>query len=214
MSLKTFAATLVLALSATAAQLPELRIEPVAGATVFYLKNVSTQPLTAYIVELVGYPGSAFTLLQDVSSEPIPAGVEKRLQVTDMTAGAAPEYVKVQGAIYADGSSAGVPQKVTQIVEYRRSMLGTTRELLGRLEKAKTAGTAKAAVVADLKQWAGTMQPPARHDRLYAPAAVNQSASRRLIESTATKIDTSSLDEALSGLHASESALASAKPAL
>jgi hypothetical protein len=214
MSYKTFAATLVLALSATAAQLPELRIEATVGASFFYIKNVSPQPLTAYLVELVGYPGSSFTLLQDeITGEPIPPGVEKRIRVTDMTAGAAPEYVKVQAALYADGTSGGTPEKVTQLVEHRRLILQTTRELIGRLEKAQSAGTPKTTVIADLKQWTGAMQPASRRER-SSPTGINQAAARRLIEDTAAQLDAKSLDEALTGLHTSERSLASSKPAL
>ena len=214
MTLKTFAATLVLTLSATGAQLPELRIEATVGASIFHIKNVAPQPLTAYLVELVGYPGSAFTLVQDeITSEPVPAGGEKNLKVTDMTVGAAPEYVKVQAALYADGSSGGTPEKVAQLVEHRRFILQTTRELIGRLEKAQSAGTPKATLIADLKQWSGAMQPPTRRER-SSPAGINQAAGRRLIEDTAARLDASSLDEVLTGLHAAERSLASSKPAV
>ena len=214
MSLKTFAVTLVLALSATAAELPGLRIEATVGASIFHIKNVSPQPLTAYLVELVGYPGSSFTLVQDeITAEPIPAGGEKNVRVTDMTVGAAPEYVKVQAALYADGSSGGSPEKVAQLVDHRRLILQTIRELIGRLEKARSAGTPKATVMADLKQWSGTMQPPTRRERT-SPAGINQAAARRLIEDTAALLDAKSPDEVLTSLHASERSLASSRPAL
>jgi hypothetical protein len=215
MSLKTFAAALVLALSASAAELPELRIEATVGASFFHIKNVSAQHLTAYLIELVGYPGSAFALLQDdVTGEAIAPGLERNVRVTDMTVGAAPEYVKVQAALYADGTSAGTPEKVAQLVEHRRAILKTTRELIGRLEKAQPAGTPKATAIADLKQWTGTMQPPASRRERSSPAGVNQAAARRLIEATATELDAKSLDEVLAGLRASERSLASSKPAL
>ena len=214
MSLRTFAATLVLTLSATGAQLPELRIEATVGASIFHIKNVAPLPLSAYLVELVGYPGSSFTLVQDeITSEPIPGGGEKSLKVTDMTVGAAPEYVKVQAALYADGSSGGAPEKVAQLVEHRRLILQTTRELIGRLEKAGSAGTPKATLLADLKQWSGAMQPPTRRER-SSPAGINQAAARRLIEDTAALLDAKSPDEVLTSLRASERSLASSKPAL
>ena len=214
MSLKTFAA-LGLALAATAAELPELRVEPVAGASVFYIKNISSQPVTAYLVELDGYPGSAFALLQDlITGEPLAAGVEKRIQVTDMTAGAAPEYVKVEAALFADGTSSGKPEKITELVEHRRFILQTTRDLIGRLEKAKSSGTPKATVVADLKKWSETMRPPTSHSARYAPAGVNRASARMLITDTAAKLEAGSLDNVLATLHASEQSLASSKPAL
>ncbi len=214
MSLKTFAA-LALALSATAAELPQLRVEPVAGASVFYIKNVSSQPLTAYLVELDGYPGSAFALLDDwITSEPIAPGVEKRIQVTDMTAGAAPEYVKVEAALFADGTSSGRPEKVTELVEHRRFILQTTRESISRIEKAKSSGTPKATLIADLKQWSDTMRPPASHKARYAPEGVNHASARTLIAGIAAKLNASPLDDVLASLHAAERSLASSKPAL
>src|SRR5580704_7934582 len=96
--------SIALALSAVAAEapLPGLRIEPVAGGSIFYVKNVSSQPLTAWLVELVDYPGSSYSLWRDDISEPIPPGVEKRIPVANMTVGAVPDYVKIQAAIYAD----------------------------------------------------------------------------------------------------------------
>jgi len=38
-------------------------------------------------------------------------GGEKRIQVENMTVGAVPDYVKMQAAIYADGSTAGVRRR-------------------------------------------------------------------------------------------------------
>ena len=58
-----FAAVLLLALPAIAAEvpLPELRIEPTGGGSIFYIKNNSATPLAAYLIELVGYPGSSYS---------------------------------------------------------------------------------------------------------------------------------------------------------
>src|SRR5438552_4570146 len=123
--------------SAAAAQqpLPELRVEPVAAGSVFFVRNGSAQPLTAFLIELVGYPGSSYTLWQDDLAAPIPAGGEKRIPVGNMTVGAVPDYVKLQAALYADGSSSGTAAKVTELIERRRTSLVTTRELLRRLEE-------------------------------------------------------------------------------
>src|SRR5580698_3781439 len=152
MSLKTFAPVLLLPLCAAAAQLPELRTEPIGGGTVFFVKNSSSQPLTGYLIELVDYPGSSYSLWQDeISSEPIAPGAEKRIQVANMTAGAVPDYMKIQAAIYADGSTAGVPEKVTQFLERRKAVLATTRELIARIGKGATK--------AELTQWADSLQP-------------------------------------------------------
>src|SRR5258708_16196535 len=114
-----------LALPAVAAEvsLPELRIEATTGGSIFYVKNVSSQPLTAWLIELVDYPGSSYSLWQDDVSEPIVPGVEKRIPVSNMTVGAVPDYVTIQAAIYADGATSGVPEKVTQCIERRRAVL-------------------------------------------------------------------------------------------
>ena len=62
-----FAAVVLLALPAIAADmpLPELRIEPTGGGSIFYIKNTAPVPLTAYLIELVDYPGSSYSFWQD-----------------------------------------------------------------------------------------------------------------------------------------------------
>jgi len=214
MFLKHISAACLIALTASAAQpLPELRVEPTAGGSIFYVKNGSPQPLTAFLIELVDYPGSYYALWQDEVSAPIAPGAEKRIQIANMTVGAVPDYVKMQAALYADGTSSGIPEKVTQLIERRRFTLQTARELIGRLEKAQVAGTGKASVIADLKQWSDSMQPQGRPNR-NSQAAINQAAGRSLIAETAAGMDTHSLQETLAGLRAAEHALAASKPPL
>ena len=124
-----FAAVLLVALPAIAAEipLPELRIEPTAGGSIFYIKNNSPQALNAYLIELVDYPGSSYSFWQDETvAEPIPPKAEKRIQVANMTVGAVPDYVKMQAALYAGGASAGIPEKVAQLLDRRRVTLETT----------------------------------------------------------------------------------------
>jgi hypothetical protein len=206
MSLKTLAPVLLLPLFATAAQLPELRTEPIGGGTVFFVKNTSSQPLTGYLIELVDYPGSSYSLWQDeITTEPVAPGAEKRIQVTNMTAGAVPDYMKIQAATYADGSTVGVPEKVTQFIERRKAVLATTRELIGRLEKGAT--------TSDLKQWADSLQPVGKVKPNSQPV-INQTAARSLVSETAAKLASHSVDETLASLRASEKALAASKPAL
>lgn len=202
MSVKKIATALLLPLLATAAQLPELRTEPIGGGSVFFVKNTSSVPLTAYLIELVGYPGSAYSLWQDeISTKPIAPGGEKRIQVTNMTAGAVPDYMKLTAAIFADGSTAGVPEKVAQFVERRRFVLETTRELIRRIEKGATK--------AGLTQWADSLQPVGKVKSNSQPA-INQAAARSLVSETAANLDAHSLER----LRASEKALAASKPAL
>ena len=216
MSRTTFLAGLLLALSASAAQtpLPELRIEPTTGGSIFYVRNNSPQPLTAYLIELVDYPGSSYSLWQDdVTTQPIPPGGEKRIPVTNMTVGAVPDYVKMRAALYADGSSAGIPEKVTQLVARRRTVLETTREMIGRLEKARSAGTAKDAVIADLRQWFDTLQPAGKGNG-NSPAALRQAAARSVVSEGAAQLRSGSVEDTLADLRAAERALAASKPAL
>jgi hypothetical protein len=142
MPLRPLATALLLALSATAATppLPELRTEPTTGGSIFYVRNVGSQPLTAWLIELVNYPGSSYSLWMDeIAAEPVLPGVEKRIPVSNMTVGAVPDYVKIQAALYADGTSSGIPEKVAQFIDRRRFMLETTRELIRRIEKGQTA---------------------------------------------------------------------------
>ncbi|MGA3189337.1 MAG: hypothetical protein ABSF22_19715, partial [Bryobacteraceae bacterium] len=116
---------------------------------------------------------------------------------TNMTAGAVPDYVKLTAAIFADGSTAGVPEKVTQFIDRRRAVLATTRDLISRLEKGATKE--------DLMKWADSLQPMGK-----AKLSVNQTAAKSLITETAAK----PAGEALATLRASEKALATSKPVL
>ena len=129
--------SLVLALSTVAAQppLPDLRVEAVTAGSVFYVRNTHSQPLTAFRIELVGYPGSSYWHAEDSLTDPLPPGGEKRIPVSSMTVGAVPEYVKMQAAVYADGTTSGVPAKIAQLIDFRRARLETTRELIRRLDR-------------------------------------------------------------------------------
>lgn len=213
---KTFIAVFLLALSTAVAQqpLPELRTEATAGGSIFIIRNAASQALTAYLIELVDYPGSSFWLWKDdVGSQGIPPGGEKRIPVSNMTVGAVPDYVKLQAALFADGTSSGIPEKVTQLVARRRATLETTRELRRRLEKAQSEGTAKAAVIADLKQWSDSIQPTGRANR-NSQAAINQDAARATIAQAAARLEANSMDETLAAAVASERILAASKPTL
>jgi hypothetical protein len=185
--------------------LPQLRTEPTGGGSIFYIKNVTPQPLTAYLIELVDYPGSSYAMYQDHAAEPLAAGAEKRIQVANMTVGAVPDYVKMQAAVYADGTTAGAPEKVAQIVERRRATLGTTRELIRRIAAGEKS--------AEIKQWSDSLPAPTRANR-NSQAAINYTASRSLISETLATLQTKSPDETLTALRASERALAASKPTL
>jgi hypothetical protein len=200
--------------AAAQAPLPELRTEATPGGSVFSVRNAAPQPLTGYLIELVNYPGSYYMLWQDeITGEAIPGGGEKRIPVTNMIVGAAPDYVKIQAALYADGTVAGVPDRVAQFVERRRFALKTIRELMGRLERAKAEGTANAVVAASLRQWIESM-PQIPRSKRNSQEATNQSAAAELVSKTAISLGSQSLDEVRSALRDAERKLASSKPTL
>jgi hypothetical protein len=191
--------------------LPALRVEPALQSSILFVKDAPSQPpLTAFLVELVHYPGSYYQLWEDdLLTEPIAPGAEKKIPISNMTVGAVPDYVHLTAAIYADGTTAGLPEKVTQLVERRRSMLAATRELIGKLEKAKSA----AAAAADLKQQAEALPSLTRSTQNSQPS-INQSAAKTLTLDVAAQLGTHSIDETVAWLRAAESRLASSKPAL
>lgn len=193
------------------APLPGLRVEAIDAGSVLHVRNSGNQPLVAYLIELVGYPGSSFSLWRDEPASPILPGVEKRIQIVNMTVGAAPEYVKMQAAVYADGSVSGIAEKAAQIVERRRFVLETTRELIRRIEKARQSGTAAPALIAELKQWSESL-PPAGRAKRGSQQAINQTAGRELIAEVCAKAGAGPLDVVLAGLRSSETALAGSKP--
>lgn len=203
-----FAAVMLLALPAFAQMpLPELRTEPTDGGSIFHIKNTSKVALTAYLIELVDYPGSSYSLWQDETvAEPIPPQGERRIQVVNMTVGAVPDYVKMRAALYAGGGTAGIPEKVAQLLDRRRATLETTRQAIARLEKAQDEATPKAELVTALKHWADTLQPQGKGNR-NSQAAINQAAARGVVAATAARLETQSPAEALGILRAWERAL-------
>ncbi|MGH9668084.1 MAG: hypothetical protein ACRD9L_27005 [Bryobacteraceae bacterium] len=203
MSVKMWVAVFLLGLPLAAQQpLPGLRIEPAGGGSIFYVRNDASQPLTAYLVELVDYPGSHYALWQDDITDPIPPRVEKRIPVASMLVGAVPNYVKVRAAIYADGTWAGIPEKIAELVERRRVTLKTTRELIARLTAAQAKEAPKPAVNDALRRWADSM------------TATWQATARTLIVETAARLESESLPDALARLRTAEQAIAGSKPAL
>ncbi len=208
MWLKQIACALAAAAAFAAEPLPGLRTEAASGGSVFYVKNTGSQSLASYLIELVEYPGSSYTLFQD---ETIAPGAERRIPVSNMTVGAAPEYVKLTAALYADGTTAGTPERVTLLVSRRKSTVDTTRELIRRLERAQAGGTAKTAVTFDLKQWADSLQPQGRSNRL-TQATVEQSAARAAITHAIDQLAQHSIAEVLAELQGAAAHFPAAKP--
>jgi hypothetical protein len=198
------AALFAIATAAAQAPLPVLRIEPTTGGSVFYIKNTHTAPLTAYMVEMPDYPGSYYVLFEDMlDAPPVAPGTELRKPITNMTVGAVPDYVKLQAAVFADGSTAGAPDKVTAILERRKATLATIRDLITRLEKGQSA--------ADLKEWSDS-QPPIPRNRTRTQDAFNQAAVRSAIAKASSRLTSDGRDQTLAQLRTIERTLAAAKP--
>jgi hypothetical protein len=183
------------AIAAAQSNLPALRVEAVDNGSLLFVKNQGTQPITAFLIELVDYPGSSFVYQYDELAEAVAPGVEKRIHVTNMLPGAVPDYVKLQAAIFADGSTAGAADKVSRLVDWRRATLETTREAMRRM----AAGTEKSAIIVELRKWAESLRPgPAR---TVAAGAV-------------ARLERGTVAEELERLRRSEALLAQSKPRL
>jgi hypothetical protein len=175
--------------------LPGLRLEAVDTGSLLFVKNRAALPLTAFLIELVDYPGSSFTHLHDDLAEPVAPGAEKRIAVSNMLPGAVPDYVKLQAAIFADGSTAGAPEKVAVLLERRRGVLQATREAIRLIAP----GTDKGAIVAALRQWADSARTP---------------SVRGVAESAVNRLTRATVADALEALRRSEAMLARSKPPL
>jgi hypothetical protein len=193
-----------LCLTAADPPLPGLRVEPAPHGSVLYVRNVYSQPLAAFLIELVDYPGSRFSnATNEVAGEGIPSGIEKPIPVSNMLIGAvSAEYVKVQAALYTDGSASGNPEKIKLLIAQRRSRLETARELIHRIEMAQSSGTSKPAIVDSLKQWSESLQP------------LKQAIERAVIAHAIRDVEQQSVETALANLKRAEQAIASSKPTL
>src|SRR5690242_6430941 len=174
--------------------LPALRVEAIDAGTVLHVKNTAAKPLTAFLVEMVDYPGSTFTYWFDELPDGLAPASERPFQVANQLPGAVPDSVKMQAAIFADGSTAGIPAKIALLIDRRRVLRDATRDIVSRLSSAAD----RPAAIAALRQLAASA-PPARR-----PAIV------RVLDSLAN----SSLESTLADLRKTESALAASKPPL
>jgi hypothetical protein len=194
--------------------LPDLKVEPMAGGSTLTVKNNYSQPLNAFLIELVDYPGSTYSSTYDLlGADAIPAGAEKKMNVANMTIGAVPEKVKLQAAVYQDGSTAGDPEKVKHILDTRRARLANTREIIERIEKDRKDGKDKDAIVADLRAWALTIvpPPPPGMQPITEPA---KTVKRNMVVVSAGQVNTKGIDAELAALKKTEGDLAASKPGL
>jgi len=179
--------------------LPELRTEATDAGSRFHVRNMAAQPLKAFLIELVNYPGSFYMYWHDeTTAAPIPPGGSLEISITNMTVGAAPEYVKLQAALYADGVTAGSPEKIAQLLDRRRHLLATTRQLIARLEQSTPAA---------LRQWAESIPSPTRANRA-TQSSINDVAAKALILDTAARLESTPPAAILTALRKTEQALA------
>jgi hypothetical protein len=214
MTFRNFAAAglalLAPVIAAAQAPLPVLRIDPTAGGSVFYIKNTYTQPVTAYFIEMADYPGSYYSLWADISdSEPIAPAAEIRKPISNMTVGAVPDYVKLQAAIFADGSTAGVPEKITLLLGRRRAILSAVRDMVRIAEKT----AAKETLIQDLKQYSESL-PTVSRAQSRSQAGVDQSAVRATVAKAMSRLGAESPELLLAELRLLERMLTASKPAL
>ncbi len=193
------------------AELPELKVEATDGGSALVIRNPSsTQALTAYLVELVDYPGSSFAFAQDElalpGGEPLAAGQQRRVPIGNMTVGAAPDYVKMIAAIYADGSSAGPAERVAQIIERRKLYLATVRDLISRIGKGEGA--------AALQKSADAIPESTSKTKRALPAVLNPALMKSFTEDVAKQLQSSTPAAVTGRLKKIEAALVSSKPAL
>jgi hypothetical protein len=214
---KTLAATLMLAVSAVAAepQLPSLRIEPTGGGSILYVKNVADKPLTAFLIELVDYPGSSYSYWEDSvpGGEPVLSGQEKKITIQNMTVGAVPDYVKIRAAIYSDGTTAGIPQRVQVLLDRRRAAREAIGELLNRLHAAKSANAVRVNFATSLNRSAEIMTPPPNSDKM-STFAISRSITKNYFLEIAAYLDAHTFDQAITLLESKQKELAASKPAL
>ncbi len=182
--------------------LPELHTDAVDAGSVFRVKNHQSVPLVAYIIELLGYPGSFYTFIVDeVNGPPVKQGEERASRVQNMTVGAVPDYVKLTAALYADGSAAGDSAKAAALVERRKAMLEATRGVIQRINATKD----KKALIAELNAWADTIVAPGKATRNS-----NLNGGRSVVADAAAALETLSLEAELAQLKKLESALVAA----
>src|SRR4051794_4176050 len=80
---------------------PEVNAEPVDDGSLIHIRHNQPHLLTAFLVEIVDYPGNHFSRMQEDLFRPgTAAGEEKRIVVRGLMPGTVPDYLKVTAAIY------------------------------------------------------------------------------------------------------------------
>jgi hypothetical protein len=183
----------------SAAPCPEVNAEPFKDGSLIRIRHDQPQVLTAFLIEIVDYPGNRFAHLEDeLFRDSIPAGKERRLVVSSLMPGTVPDYLKVTAAIYGDGTVCGTLEKVKLILDARRENLQQTREIIGRIQKAQTSQGSTASLTAELRARAQSASP----------------SVKGVFSHVADQLDRVSLHEVLRSLRVVEQTLAASKPSL
>jgi hypothetical protein len=184
---------------ADSAPCPEVTAEPIEGGSLIRVRHNEKQSLTAFVVEIVDYPGNHFVFMEDeLFHGSIAAGKEKRVVVTTLMPGTVPDYLKTTAAIYEDGASCGAADKVKMILDARRKHLKFTRELISRIEKGLSAGDSIEDLATQLAKWARS----------------TSATSGAVITHAVNELKSRSPDEVLGALRLVDRILAGSKPAL
>jgi hypothetical protein len=178
---------------------PEVNAEPTEGGSVIRIRHKESHPLTAFLVEIVDYPGNHFTYMEDsLVRGKTAANAEKQVLVQSLMPGTVPEYLKVTSAVYEDGSTCGAVEKLKVLVDARRSELAFTRELIARIEKGLSDGVAPAELANGVAEF-GRSRPR---------------SSSAVVSDVADELKRRPAAEILAGLRAVEKILVTSKPSL
>lgn len=177
---------------------PEVKAEPVDDGSLIRIRHNQPHPLTAFLLEIVDYPGNRFSHMQDDLFRPTTAaGEEGRIVVASLMPGTVPDYLKVTAAIYANGDTCGPADKVKLIIDARRQNLQLNRELISSIEKARDARKSAQEIAAELTERARSESP----------------AFSGVMTHVAEELKRRSVDEVLGVLRIVEQTLAASKPA-
>lgn len=190
---------LAVAFASAAAPCPEVKAEPAPEGSRIHIQNTAAHPITAFVIEIVDYPGNQFAYRKDeLFGAAIAPASERIITVGTLMPGTVPDYLKMTGAVFANGDICGDSQKVKPILDLRRENLKLSRDLISRVEKAKAAQQAPDKLAAELVESARSAKE--------GPSGV--------INHIASFLKRGSYDDVLAALRTTEQILAASKPVL
>jgi hypothetical protein len=202
---------LLLSISLLAADppLPTLRVSMTSDGPVVWLKNIYSQPLSAFTIEAHSYDASGKSKTNVMAMDLIPVELsgnsERRLTIPAASVGAVAENGKITSAIYADKTTAGEADKIKILREAGGGRLSVVREIVARIDAAIAAGKDKDWILADLKAWSDSLTtapaaPPALDSRTKA-------GIRRQVPISVKQIEARGVDAELANLKKIQSLL-------